>query len=355
MIDAELTLENADGSPIDRVESYFGLRSVDTRDGRFLLNGQPMFMRLVLAQNYWPDTLLAAPSSDALRDEVLLAKSLGFNGVRVHQKIEDPRFLYWCDKLGMMVWGEAANAYVYSARAAERLTAEWMEAVRRDYSHPSIVAWVPLNESWGVPELDRDPRQQPFTRALYYLTRALDGTRPAIGNDGWSHAVGDLFGVHDYAPDAATLIARYGSREAIERTFREVRPHHSPLLAGGQSLGDVPVVLSEFGGLTFTPGDGETWFGYAAHADADALFAHYAALVGALLDSTALAGFCYTQLTDTEQETNGLATVTRVPKIAPERLRAVNTRPAQAVPSEIMEATLMAEATRRRAGKGDGQ
>lgn len=349
LIDAVLTLEDADGAVLDRVESYFGLRQVDTRDGRFLLNGAPTFMRLVLAQNYWPDTLLAAPSVDALRDEVLLAKSLGFNGVRVHQKIEDPRFLYWCDKLGMMVWAEAANAYVYHDRAADALTREWLQAVRRDYSHPSIVAWVPLNESWGVPNIDRDPRQRDFTRALYHLTRALDGTRPVIGNDGWSHAVGDILGVHDYAPDPATLLDRYGSRAAIERTFREVRPHHAPLLSGGHALRDEPVVVSEFGGLTFAPREGETWFGYGAHADADALLEHYAGLVGALLGSTALAGFCYTQLTDTEQETNGLATVDRVPKIAAERVRAVNTRPARSVPSEIMDATFMAEAERRRA------
>ena len=352
LIDAELLLEDANGHVLDRVESYFGLRSVDTRDGRFLLNGVPTFMRLVLAQNYWPDTLLAAPSSDALKEEVLLAKSLGFNGVRIHQKIEDPRFLYWCDKLGMMVWGEAANAYVYSARAAERLTAEWTAAVRRDYNHPCIVAWVPLNESWGVPNLDRDPRQRAFVRALYHLTRALDGTRAVIGNDGWSHAVGDLFGIHDYAPDAGTLFERYGSRAAIERTFREVRPHHSPLLTDDHRLADEPVVISEFGGLTFVPDAGKVWFGYGAHPTADALFDHYAQLVGALLDSTALAGFCYTQLTDTEQETNGLATVDRVPKIAAERVRAVNTRVSRAVPSEIMEATLMAEAERRRAGEG---
>ncbi|PAX07739.1 glycoside hydrolase family 2 protein [Sphingomonas lenta] len=355
LVDAELTLEDGTGRPIDRVESYFGLRSVEARDGRFLLNGSPVFMRLVLAQNYWPDTHLAAPSADALREEVLLAKSMGFNGLRIHQKIEDPRFLYWCDKLGMMVWGEAANAFVFHDRAVERLSAEWMAAVRRDYSHPCIVAWVPLNESWGVPNLDHDPRQRSFTLGLYHLTRALDGTRPVIGNDGWSHAAGDLFGVHDYAPDAATLGERYGSREAIERTFAQVRPHHAPLLSGGHALSDEPVVVSEFGGLTFKPEVGETWFGYGTHVDADALLAHYAELTGALLDSTALAGFCYTQLTDTEQETNGLATVDRVPKIAPEKLRAVNGRPSRAVPSEILDAVMMAEVERRRAAGRDGR
>ena len=218
---------------VDRVESYFGLRRIEARDGRFIINGIPVFLRLVLAQNYWPDSLLAAPDSDALRREVELAQSLGFNGIRIHQKIEDPRFLYWCDRLGMLVWSEAANAYVYSDRAAEMLTREWLEAVRRDYNHPSIITWVPLNESWGVPDLDRSAQQRHFVQALYHLTRALDPTRPVIGNDGWQHAVGDVFGVHDYAPTGDMLRERYADRATIARTFREVRPHHHPLLGEG--------------------------------------------------------------------------------------------------------------------------
>ena len=130
LIDAEIELLDDSGAVIDRVESYFGLRRIEVQDGRFILNGVPTFLRLVLAQNYWPDSLLAAPSADALRREVELVKELGFNGLRIHQKIEDPRFLYWCDRLGVLVWAEAANAYTYSDRAAEMLTREWLEAVR---------------------------------------------------------------------------------------------------------------------------------------------------------------------------------------------------------------------------------
>jgi hypothetical protein len=311
-----------------------------------------MFLRLALAQNYWPDSLLAAPSADALRREVELARSLGFNGLRIHQKIEDPRFLYWCDRLGMLVWGEAANAYVYSDRAAEMLTREWLAAVRRDYNHPCIVTWVPLNESWGVPDLDRSAQQRNFVRALYYLTKGLDPTRPVIANDGWQHGVGDIFGVHDYAPTGEMLRDRYADRRTIERTIREVRPHHYPLLSEGGALEDKPIVVSEFGGLTFTPGAGEDWFGYGQFADAEALLARYQDLVDALLDSTALAGFCYTQLTDTEQETNGLLTAQREPKLDPERVRAITSRPSRAVPSEILDALIMQEVERRRRERG---
>ena len=348
LIEAEITLTDVDGNVIDRVESYYGMRTVEVRDRRVHLNGIPVFMRLVLAQNYWPDSHLAAPSADALREEVELAKAMGFNGVRIHQKIEDPRFLYWCDKLGMMVWGEAANAYVYDDQAAERLQREWLETVRRDYNHPSIVCWVPLNESWGVPNLDRSEAQQAFVKALYHMTKALDPTRPVIGNDGWQHAIGDIFGIHDYNADHNVLRERYGNRAALERTFRETRPDAFPLLSGGLDIGEEAVILSEFGGLSFNPDAGREWFAYGRYENKDALLQRYRELVEALLDSEVLAGFCYTQLTDTEQETNGLLTAGRDFKLDPDDLRAINTRPAKAVPSEIMQAFMKAEIERRR-------
>lgn len=352
LIEATIELIDGNGATIDRVESYFGLRRIEARDGRFIINGIPTFLRLVLAQNYWPDSLLTAPDADALKREVELAQSLGFNGVRVHQKLEDPRFLYWCDRFGMLVWSEAANAYVYSDRAAEMLTREWLEAVRRDYSHPSIITWVPLNESWGVPDLDRSRQQQDFVRALYHLTRALDPTRPVIGNDGWQHAVGDVFGVHDYASAGDMLRERYADRQTISRTFREVRPHHYPLLSEDLDLKDEPIVISEFGGLGFVPQTGEDWFGYGQFTSPDELLDRYEELVDALLASTALAGFCYTQLTDTGQETNGLLTVTREPKFDLERLRAINSRPSKAVPSEILDVLIKQEVERRRRERG---
>jgi beta-galactosidase/beta-glucuronidase len=352
LIEATIELIDGDGHVVDRVESYFGLRRIEARDGRFILNGIPTFLRLVLAQNYWPDSLLAAPSPEALKREVELAKELGFNGVRIHQKIEDPRFLYWCDKMGMLVWAEAANAYVYSDRAADMLAREWLEAVRRDYNHPCIVTWVPLNESWGVPDLDRSETQRHFVRALYHATKALDPTRPVIANDGWQHAVGDIFGIHDYAPTGEMLRARYADRKAVERTFREVRPHHHPLIAKSIELGEEPIVISEYGGLAFAPGTGEDWFGYGQFANADELLARYEELTQALLDSSVLAGFCYTQLTDTEQETNGLLTAAREPKLDAQEVCAINNRPSAAVPSEILDALIKQEVERRRRERG---
>ena len=339
------------GSVVDEVTSYVGLRSAACGDGRFLLNGRAYYLRLVLEQGYWPQSHLAAPSAEALRREVELIKELGFNGVRVHQKVEDPRFLYWCDRFGLLVWGEMANAYAFSPAAADRLVREWLEVVRRDRSHPCIVTWMPLNESWGVHHIADDPAQQHFVSALYHLTKALDHTRPVIDNDGWEHVDSDIWGVHDYGASGAGLAERYGSADAVRHSLRAGRPgRRRVLLDEGADRGQ-PVVLSEFGGLSLRPASGEEWFGYSTVGSADELLEKLAELVGAVLDSPVLAGFCYTQLTDTGQERNGLLTAERVPKVAPERVREVLTRPARAVPAEEVDALrLRAE----RAARGGG-
>ncbi|HKG57814.1 MAG TPA: glycoside hydrolase family 2 TIM barrel-domain containing protein [Candidatus Limnocylindrales bacterium] len=336
IVHAHLVLEDADGTVLDEVDSYVGLRSVEATDGLFLLNGMPSYLRLVLDQGYWPDTLLAAPSDEALRAEVEAIKALGFNGVRIHQKVEDPRFLYWCDRLGLFVWSEMAAAYAFSTTAVERFTREWLEVVRRDYSHPSVVTWVPFNESWGLPNLPGDDAQRSFVRAIYNLTKALDPTRPVIGNDGWEHFVGDIFGIHDYALDASALRERYGTPEAIERTLGSRAQHHRVILEAQRA--QQPIVLSEFGGLSFTPQQGTPWFGYGSVPDRDTLLARYTELVDAILDSPSIAGFCYTQLTDTEQESNGLLYADRSPKLDPAAVARVTSRPSTAIPGDIVAA-----------------
>jgi len=344
LVDATVSLLD-NGAVRDEVESYVGLRSTGVGSGRFLLNGRPYYPRMVLEQGYWPTSHLAAPNANALRREVELIKALGFNGARIHQKVEDPRFLYWCDRLGLLIWGEMANAFAYSAQAVAQFTREWLEVVRRDYSHPCIVAWVPLNESWGVPALSRDPQQRDYVRALYHLTHALDATRPVIGNDGWEQVVSDVWSIHDYASDGATLMARYGSFNAVARTVAEVQPSFRTLLLPGATRADEPVMLTEFGGISYAPAAGEQWFGYGTVTGADALLARYRELVDAVLASPAISGFCYTQLTDTEQETNGLLTADRVPKLPLDQLYAITARPSAAVPGEIIGAIQSAAET----------
>ncbi len=349
LIDATLELLRGD-EVVDEVRSYFGLRDVAVRDGRFTVNGDRLFLRMVLGQGYWPESHLAAPSEDALRREVELIKELGFNGVRIHQKVEDPRFLYWCDRLGLAVWGEMASAYEYSADGVARFTREWLEVVRRDVSHPCVVTWVVANESWGVPDLAGDPRQRHFLESLYHLTHAVDGTRPVISNDGWEHATSDIWTVHDYSPTAAGLTSRYGTRDAVAAAFGGEWPGVRRIHLGDPVRAGQPLMVSEFGGLSYTPAAGERWFGYQTVASEDDLVEAYGALVAALLASDQVAGFCYTQLTDTEQEVNGLLTEDRTPKTDPARIREINTAPAASVPPEELHQLI--EAAHRRA-RGD--
>ncbi len=307
----------------DAVASYLGLRSVAVAHGALLLNDRPFYLRSVLEQGYWPQTLLAAPDAEALRTEVQLIKDLGFNSARVHQKAEDPRFLYWADRLGLTIWAETANAYAFSPRSVELLTREWLELVRRDRSHPSIIAWVPLNESWGVQHAAHDVAQQHYGLALAHLTRALDPTRPVISNDGWEHTDSDIWTIHDYSEHGSQLRERYGSPEAVRAaldgfgpTGRRIRlSDAAPTVDRGQ-----PVMLTEFGGISYDSGRTDAW-GYSAASDDADFEARVGDLLSAVRECRTLAGFCWTQLTDTGQETNGLLRADRSPKLPTEVIR----------------------------------
>lgn len=337
LIDVTATLLGPDAKPLDTVDSYFGLRSVGIGNGRFLLNDRPVFVRSVLEQGYWPKSHLAAPNPEALKREVELIKSLGFNAVRIHQKVEDPRFLYWADHLGLMVWGEIANAFEFSPQAVDRLTREWLSTVKRDRSHPSIVTWVPINESWGISDVALRQDQQDFATSLYYLTKAIDPTRPVISNEGWEHTISDIWGIHDYTQFKDHITERYGTAEAIALTLREMRPTRKRLLLRPEDRRGQPVMLTEFGGLSVHPEVGKAWFGYATAQTDDEYLAMMGALFDAIYDSTDLAGYCYTQITDTLQETNGLYDENRKPKLPVDRLRDIIMRPSRAVPSESLD------------------
>jgi len=319
LLRAEVVLENGDATPIDAVGSYLGLREVGIFQDRFLLNDRPMKLRAVLAQNYWPETHLAA-TPEALRREVELILELGFNAARVHQKAEDPRFLYWADRLGLMIWAETANAYAFDHRAIGALVSEWSALVKRTQSHPSIVAWVPLNESWGVPHLARDPRQAAFSRSIADLTRALDGTRPVISNDGWEHTVSDIWSIHDYEADPAVLADRYSDPGRVRAMMTGYGPVGRRMSIGG-AVQDGPIMLTEFGGVSLQTDQAGTW-GYSSAQDPEDFDDRVTAILRAADGAGGISGFCYTQLTDTGQETNGLLYADRTPKVPVEHIRA---------------------------------
>ena len=209
---------------IDRVYSYTALRSVAFNRDRFMLNGRPYYMRLVLDQGYWPDTFMTPPDEAAIIKDITLTKQAGFNGVRKHQKVEDPNFLYWADKMGLLVWGEMPSAYRFTKDSVERITREWMEVLERDINHPSIVVWVPFNESWGVPDLADKVAHQSCVKALYHFTKTIDTTRPCIGNDGWEAIATDIIGIHDYDDQPERLLKKYTFSQNPDDVFKRYRP-----------------------------------------------------------------------------------------------------------------------------------
>jgi beta-galactosidase/beta-glucuronidase len=321
LIEADVELFDAEGRRLDAVASYTALRSFSAEGDRFVLNGRPYPLRLVLDQGYWPETGLTAPDDAALRRDVELTKRMGFNGARKHQKIEDPRYLYWADRLGLLVWEEMPSAYRFTRRSIERLTAQWLEVLRRDASHPCVVAWVPFNESWGVPNLPGNAPERDYVRSLYYLTRTLDPTRLVVGNDGWESVATDVIGIHDYEGDPRKLARRYETPEAAPRMLTRERPGGRRLVLEGQ--GDPagrPMVLSEFGGIALS-GEGDSW-GYSRCGTPAELEARYRELLRAVHSLELFAGFCYTQFADTYQEANGLLTAGREPKFSLEAMRA---------------------------------
>ena len=312
LIVVRLRLWGGRGELIDEAESYTALRSVATQGDRLLLNGRPFPFRLVLDQGYWPETGLTAPDDDALRRDVELAKAMGFNGVRKHQKVEDPRYLYWADRLGLLVWEEMPSAYRFTWNSVERLMKEWTKVIERDVSHPCIVSWVPFNESWGAPNLPDSPAERHYIRSVYHLTKTLDPTRPVIGNDGWESVATDIIGIHDYDADPARIAKRYHADEVLPRLFRRERPGGRLLVLDQQPHAEHPLVLSEFGGIAYSS-EPDTW-GYSSCATPEELCARYTELLQTIRSLDLLSGFCYTQFADTYQEANGLLYADRRPK-----------------------------------------
>jgi hypothetical protein len=324
LIDAEIQLWSNDRL-LDEVKSYTAMRTVSVQRDRFMLNGRPYYLRLILDQGYWPDTLMTPPSDEALRHDVELIKAMGFNGVRKHQKIEDPRFLYWADVLGLLVWEEMPSAYRFTRKAVERMTREWTEVIKRDSSHPCIIAWVPFNESWGVPNLTETAAHRNYVLAMYHLTKTLDPTRPVIGNDGWESTDTDILAIHDYDTKPQQLVRRYGPEMKLSDMLNHKRPGGRILTLDNYPHQGQPVMLSEFGGIAYAPDDepnaAQAW-GYERCWSVSELEMKYTALLETINKIELFSGFCYTQFTDTFQEANGLLYSDRTPKFPLEAIRA---------------------------------
>lgn len=301
-----------DGREVDRVDSYAGMREVTIRGAAILINAEPTFQRLVLDQGFYPEGVWTAPTDEALRRDIELAQAAGFNGARLHQKVFEPRFLYWADKLGYLVWGEAPSYGANYANPEVNLPIldEWVEILQRDRNHPSVVGWCPFNETMR--------EAIPLQYSVVELTKQIDPTRPVIETSGWSHGHPnpEVLDAHDYEQDPGVFRARWKDRFS-SGTALPARYSRTPV---------VPFMISEYGGIGWDVGRG---WGYGnVPRTLDEFYSRYQALTDALLDNPRMFGFCYTQLTDVEQERNGLFTFDRRPKFDLERIRAINSRPA---------------------------
>jgi len=315
------------GTVIDELESYFGMRKIHTENGMVYLNNKPYYQKLVLDQGYWPEGLLTAPSDEALKLDIELAKEAGFNGCRKHQKVEDPRFMYWADKLGFLVWGECANSTLYSEDAVARITREWLEILERDYNHPSLVAWVPINESWGVPQISTSDQQRQHTLAMYHMIKSLDTTRLVISNDGWEMTKTDICAIHNYnhgQKDEVEKYAYYQHALATTENLLSARHHGSwKTYTNGFEYEGEPILLTEFGGIGFKVGEDDGW-GYTSVTNEADYLEDYRRIMEAVFASKGLHGYCYTQLSDVEQEVNGILTYDRKPKCDLKELHKLN-------------------------------
>ena len=318
LYDLRLTLL-ADGRVLDEAASYFGLRTVRIDGLALTLNGRPRFQRLVLDQGFYPDGVYTAPSDEALRRDIELGKAFGFDGARLHQKVFDPRYLYWADRLGYLCWGEFPSwgLDVACGEALDRFIQEWLEVLARDYSHPSIVGWCPFNET--------SARQNPeVLRAVYRATKLYDPTRPTIDTSGYVHVETDVYDVHDYDQDPESFEARYRPFAEGGEARRNFPRDDAPYQPGQ------PYFVSEYGGIWWNPGqaDAKAW-GYGNRPRSEAEFLErYRRLTEALLRHPRMCALCYTQLTDVEQEVNGLCTYDRRPKFDPEVIRTINSQTA---------------------------
>lgn len=314
LYDLKITVEK-DGAILDEVTSYFGLRSVALTDRKFLINGKSVFGRWVLDQGFYPDGIYTAPTDEDLKKDIVCSMQLGFNGARLHEKMFEPRFLYWADKLGYLVWGEHGNwgLTTWDLTEIRNWLPEWMTFVERDFNHPSVIGWCPFNETWDV---DGRRQSDDLIKLCWQVTKAMDPTRPVIDTSGNFH-VGpytDIYDIHDYDQNVESYTANNG--KGVHETFKDRQKWY------GQ-----PFFISEYGGIGWSLGSGAWGYGNAPKTEEE-FIERYKGLTEAMLKNPDCCAFCYTQLYDVEQEQNGLMSYHRQFKFDPAIFHAINTQKA---------------------------
>ena len=321
LYDLRLTIEK-DGQIIDDIKSYFGLRTVCLKGRAFMINGRSVFGRWVLDQGYYPDGIYTAPTDEALKNDIIYSMQLGFNGARLHEKVFEPRYLYWADKLGYLCWGEYPDWGLNRSKVSsiENVLPEWIESVNRDMSHPSIIGWCPFNETWGITE-----NNQNLIRMAYRATKAIDPTRPVIDTSGGIHVETDIYDFHDYEQDVEIFTENYAKMTegyVGDAVCKYLKKEHIAKYDGVS-----PAFVSEYGGAKLSD-EKDSW-GYGTDdLNEEQFIQRYKELTESLLNNPNMMGFCYTQLYDVEQEVNGLMTYDRKFKISPDQIHKINSQPA---------------------------
>ncbi|MBC8136699.1 MAG: beta-galactosidase, partial [Fibrella sp.] len=331
-----IELIDADGAVIDKAESYTGLRSVAIDGKKVKINGKSVFQRLILDQGYWPQSVMTAPTDAELIADIQRSLDTGFNGARLHQKVFEERFLYHADRMGYLVWGEFGDwgcsgygTHENHQQPGATYITQFLEALERDYSHPSLIGWCPLNETWqntsdGLTVLDD------VTRGMFLACKAMDTSRPVLDASGYSHNVSesDIYDSHDYEQDPEKFKANHAGL-AEEKPFLNKGWNNNETNRIGYR--GQPYFVSEFGGIWWNPAafeNKESW-GYGERVkNIEEFYARFEGLFNALLDDPKMFGYCYTQLTDVYPEENGLYTFDRQPKFDNARLKAIQSRKA---------------------------
>ncbi len=318
LYDLKLTLSK-DGKALDEVSSYFGMRKISIQGNNIFLNNKSYYLRMVLDQGYWAESLLTPPSDEALKYDIEMTKKFGFNGAR-NQKIEDPRYYYWADKLGLLVWGEMPSPYDFNSEQTENVMSDFIAFINRDYNHPCIMAWVPLNESWGVRNIISDTMQQNFGVALYCTAKAMDKMRLVSTNDGWEQVKSDICVIHDYIAWGYDFSDHYSE---LPKSLQDEIRYRIPYAYRHKYEGQ-PYLITEYGGIAFADDSSENW-GYNGFVkDEESFLKRYESITMVIRKTPYIKGYCYTQLTDVMQEINGLMTIDRKAKVDVEAIRKIN-------------------------------
>lgn len=312
------------GKLVDSAGSYFGLREITISGNKVLFNSVPLYQKLILEQGYWEQSHLTPPDIDAMIEEIKIIKQMGYNGIRIHQKVEDERFLYYADIMGLYVWCEMPSPHWFNDDGMDIFADQWRQIVRQNYNHPSIITWVVYNESWGIRNIANNIAQQNFTQAMYYLTKSYDIMRPVISNDGWEHTKSDILTLHHYEQNSEVLYKVYDN--LIKAADGWCGNSQKLPYAKGFKYENQPIIISEFGGTAYDKDTALGWgYGDAVKNDEE-FIERFEKLTNAIKKMEFCCGYCYTQVSDIQQEVNGLLYSDRKPKIPLNTIKQINNK-----------------------------